>query len=596
MGDSPEDVSPSSEWPRRSMTGRCRPRSISGVDGPTSRLPSSSVASVATSNLPARRSMKETFNSPPVTPNTYIDPPRPPREGHEWVWFPAGYWAEREIVEAPGKAMRHFKWRKRSGKSSSGRDTQDDLEHSPSILWDMTPKTPKTPKTPQQPLPSPFLTEETHVQSLQRPPFNRHGTSSESGSSFPLNRMPQAPLPSPYLTEEAHVQSLQRSPLGYQSSDSSTSQAKSTRLAQTSPLTVTKDSNPATPLTAVLDQRQHQLVDSPVATLSFSSLLHLSPASQSQSRALSQNLSRVQSPDAKPKKSFIARLLPDHKSKIKKTHSDNDKPQCPYVDSDAYDYTASTIEGARARLLTHSQSQSPTPLISRVTTLLREESRRSRGGSGSSSSGWSRSFKLFGKSPWHRKASAGSEASASSSVRDVLRGRTPVTSPASDIEPLNSVCTQFPGGEATRVQTPPLRESGRNAARPRSFFFDISTPPIRDCSSSSGSERDEPQHSPPPTSEPTKEQDKPKNNEENKRDSGKEWWEVPVAVPRYEVMAPSSFEFDMPEHLPNSPMCPANKRHKSGGTGVCVYHGRRKRSQAVKDESDGKNVTKEVWT
>lgn len=31
------------------------------------------------------------------------------------------------------------------------------------------------------------------------------------------------------------------------------------------------------------------------------------------------------------------------------------------------------------------------------------------------------------------------------------------------------------------------------------------------------------------------------------------------------------FEFDVPEHLPSSPMCPANPRNvKSGGKGVCV--------------------------
>lgn len=29
------------------------------------------------------------------------DPPRPPREGLEWVWFPEGYWAEREIRVTP---------------------------------------------------------------------------------------------------------------------------------------------------------------------------------------------------------------------------------------------------------------------------------------------------------------------------------------------------------------------------------------------------------------------------------------------------------------------------------------------------------------
>lgn len=66
---------------------------------------------------------------------------------------------------------------------------------------------------------------------------------------------------------------------------------------------------------------------------------------------------------------------------------------------------------------------------------------------------------------------------------------------------------------------------------------------------------------------------------------GKEWWEVPNVVPRYEDLGPKTFAFDLPEHLPNSPMCPANKKHKSGGTGVCVYHGRRKRSSSDQPSS-----------
>lgn len=32
------------------------------------------------------------------------DPPRPAREGHEWVWFPEGYWAERE---KPDQHLKH---------------------------------------------------------------------------------------------------------------------------------------------------------------------------------------------------------------------------------------------------------------------------------------------------------------------------------------------------------------------------------------------------------------------------------------------------------------------------------------------------------
>ncbi|KAI0841001.1 hypothetical protein F5Y06DRAFT_235181 [Hypoxylon sp. FL0890] len=553
MEDSPENISPSSDYPRRRSTrSRWRPRSISGVDGSTSRLPSSSVASVTTVHFATRRNMKEPYSSAPVTPNMYMDPPRPAKEGHEWVWFPAGYWAEREIVESPSKVMKHFKWRTRSGKSSSGRDTQDDREHTPNNLWAQA----------SLPLPNPFHAEETYAQSLQqRPLFHRHGTSSESGgSSFPLNRSLQTPMPSPYLTEEALVQSLQRSPLGNQNSDSGASHGTSPHLQltprplQTSPLKTTKgDSDSVTPI--AISENQPTITP----TVSLSSFSPLTPASQ----------------EGKPKKSFIARFFPDHKPKIKKSHTDNQL--------NARDYTASTIEGARVELMRHSHSATP-PIMSRVASLLREEViRKPRG---------SRSLKLFGKSPWYRKASAGSDTSISSSVLDVLRGPTPVTSPVCDIEQPNLFCVEFPGGEATRLKTPPLRESGQHRDRPRSFFFDISMPPLR---ASSSKELDESSRSPPRSV--IRNNEKLKTQQEirkSKRDSSKEWWEVPIAVPRYEAMAPSSFEFDMPEHLPNSPMCPTNKKHKSGGTGVCVYHGRRKRSgeyESVDDDNNG-----DVWT
>jgi len=42
-------------------------------------------------------------------------PPRPAREGYEWVWFPEGYWAEREQLALPRKAeKRKLKWFDRS--------------------------------------------------------------------------------------------------------------------------------------------------------------------------------------------------------------------------------------------------------------------------------------------------------------------------------------------------------------------------------------------------------------------------------------------------------------------------------------------------
>ncbi|OMP87201.1 hypothetical protein BK809_0007287 [Diplodia seriata] len=38
----------------------------------------------------------------------------------------------------------------------------------------------------------------------------------------------------------------------------------------------------------------------------------------------------------------------------------------------------------------------------------------------------------------------------------------------------------------------------------------------------------------------------------------------------------STFAWDVPEHLPDSPLCPLHPKHRSGGKGICVYHGRRK--------------------
>ncbi|RDI77239.1 hypothetical protein Vi05172_g12795 [Venturia inaequalis] len=37
------------------------------------------------------------------------------------------------------------------------------------------------------------------------------------------------------------------------------------------------------------------------------------------------------------------------------------------------------------------------------------------------------------------------------------------------------------------------------------------------------------------------------------------------------------FEWDLPEHLPSSPLCPLHPKNSSKGKGVCVYHGRKKR-------------------
>ena len=49
------------------------------------------------------------------TPRHAADPPRPPKDGFEWVWFPEGYWAEREWRDFTArKPHKRPKWLSRS--------------------------------------------------------------------------------------------------------------------------------------------------------------------------------------------------------------------------------------------------------------------------------------------------------------------------------------------------------------------------------------------------------------------------------------------------------------------------------------------------
>lgn len=65
----------------------------------------------------------------------------------------------------------------------------------------------------------------------------------------------------------------------------------------------------------------------------------------------------------------------------------------------------------------------------------------------------------------------------------------------------------------------------------------------------------------------------------------REWWEqMPTkSVRRNPLDSAAAFDFQVPEHLPSSPMCPANPKHPSGGTGLCVYHGRRRTTSKLKN-------------
>lgn len=188
--------------------------------------------------------------------------------------------------------------------------------------------------------------------------------------------------------------------------------------------------------------------------------------------------------------------------------------------------------------------------------------------------------KLFGKAPWHRKESGDSFSTVASSVREVLRGETPPSTPMSDLAFTfggKYANTQFPGGEAVRVKTPPIGEYTADG-RPRGFFTSM-TPPSGDGAEHVSVSMESSRHI---------------GHRRSLIPQSRDWWECYSQKPLpqesvrqdiYDHAAP--FEFQIPEHLPSSPMCPTNTKHQSGGTGLCVYHGRRRAGSYVKGVARG---------
>jgi len=90
---------------------------------------------------------------------------------------------------------------------------------------------------------------------------------------------------------------------------------------------------------------------------------------------------------------------------------------------------------------------------------------------------------------------------------------------------------------------------------------------------------------------PTAEKPKaPSNYPRSLEGEPKEWWEkLPVkpvrrTTPQLRSATPEgTFQFDVPEHLPGSPLCPASVLKSAPGSSVCVYHGRRKTTAVLKE-------------
>ena len=189
--------------------------------------------------------------------------------------------------------------------------------------------------------------------------------------------------------------------------------------------------------------------------------------------------------------------------------------------------------------------------------------------------------------------------STSSSIRSLMMGKPPPGTPAeretytgSDNQQYFRVELTDPGAptflpsEARRINTPP---SGKHKGP--GFFFDYTAPvdappferrPTADKYGGSASlfaddsdkENNDDNDSPSIHA-------KKHNHKKSRRVSETEWYRVKLdAIDKETPREQSRMAFveEVPDHLPNSPLCPRNPKHKSGGRGVCAMHGRQEGS------------------
>lgn len=122
------------------------------------------------------------------------DPPREAKEGHEWVWYPDGYWAERQLErrnsnrEASGShsssqgsqmqsaVNKVFRWGPSRGSRSPREQQQADPPERPESVSPITTTIPSPSQRgfsqfgPPKNLPSsPYMSEEEQTLSLQHP-------------------------------------------------------------------------------------------------------------------------------------------------------------------------------------------------------------------------------------------------------------------------------------------------------------------------------------------------------------------------------------------------------------------------------------------
>ena len=118
----------------------------------------------------------------------------------------------------------------------------------------------------------------------------------------------------------------------------------------------------------------------------------------------------------------------------------------------------------------------------------------------------------------------------------------------------------FLPSEATRISTPPLPvDNSIGQVTRRNYFFDIFAP-----------DGDTTNASPPST----KRTEASMNVRSSPNSLDPAWFRVKVG--EEEDSSGGEVDYDIPDHLPSSPLCPRHPKHKSGGKGTCPMHGKNK--------------------
>ena len=214
------------------------------------------------------------------------------------------------------------------------------------------------------------------------------------------------------------------------------------------------------------------------------------------------------------------------------------------------------------------QARTPTgAVLDRVTSTLRFLPPRKFSGASSAATSVSNLSIAAPRKPRGRRGRR-SEWSASSSVRDLAMGKPPTGTPepesmytGSDSQKYLTVdLTQpdapaFLPSEARRINTPPLPSEGSSRGHSRGFFFDYQRPSETDLETF-----------------PRRLSYSPHISKSAGNSNEREWYRM--KLDDIESSAAVEYESNIPEHFPNSPLCPRNPKHKSGGTGTCPYHGK----------------------